>query len=130
MIATWLKPLLSSAVRIAPTRPSIMSDGATISAPARARARVRQRRARQQFERRVIVDVVATERAAMPVVGVLAHADVGDHGQSGHAFLDFADRALHFAVVVPCLAAHRVLAFGNSKQDYGGDAGRPGLARF
>src|SRR6202046_3509379 len=36
MIATWLKPLPSSAERIAPPPPSIMSDGATISAPARA----------------------------------------------------------------------------------------------
>src|SRR5437899_2973446 len=33
MMATFSKPRSSSASRIAPTRPSIMSDGATMSAP-------------------------------------------------------------------------------------------------
>src|SRR3989304_841101 len=36
MIGVWPKPLSSSASRMAATRPSIMSDGATISAPASA----------------------------------------------------------------------------------------------
>src|SRR6058998_2452923 len=36
MIGRWAKPAASRAVRIAPTRPSIMSEGAITSAPARA----------------------------------------------------------------------------------------------
>ncbi len=34
----WMKPRRSSAARIAPTRPSIMSEGATMSTPAAAHA--------------------------------------------------------------------------------------------
>ncbi len=36
MIAIWAKPAPSSVSRMRPTRPSIMSDGATMSAPAAA----------------------------------------------------------------------------------------------
>ena len=36
MICTLTKPFSSSAARMAPMRPSIMSDGATMSAPAAA----------------------------------------------------------------------------------------------
>ena len=36
MIAVSVRPSASSVARIAPTRPSIMSEGATTSAPARA----------------------------------------------------------------------------------------------
>ena len=75
------KPSSSSAARIAPTRPSIMSRGATMSAPARA---WRDRGAREQLERRVVVDrAVVAQHAAVAVVGVLAQAHVGDHEQVG-----------------------------------------------
>jgi hypothetical protein len=39
MMRVWMKFLSSSAMRIAPMRPSIMSDGATMSTPASAWAR-------------------------------------------------------------------------------------------
>ena len=67
--------------------------------------------------------------AAMAVVGVLAHADVGDHGEAGHVLLDFANRALHLALVVPRLAAVGVLALRDAEQDGRRDAGRVRLAR-
>src|SRR5260370_32264074 len=64
----------------------------------------------------------------MAMVGVFAHAYVGNHGEPGHMFLDFTNRALDLAVVVPGLAALRVLARRNPEQDDGGQTGGIGLA--
>src|SRR5260370_10127188 len=63
----------------------------------------------------------------MAMVGVFAHAYVGNHGEPGHMFLDFTNRALDLAVVVPGLAALRVLALRNPEPDDGGDTGGIGL---
>src|SRR5260370_37459210 len=63
----------------------------------------------------------------MAMVGVFAHAYVGNHGEPGHMFLDFTNRALDLAVVVPGLAALRVLALRNPEQDDGGHTGGIGL---
>ena len=65
----------------------------------------------------------------MAVVGVLAQAHVGYHGEAGNVLLDFTDRALHLALVVPGLAAVGILALGDAEQDYRRDAGRVRLAR-
>src|SRR5260370_35395576 len=63
----------------------------------------------------------------MAMVGVFAHAYVGNHGEPGHMLLDFTNRALDFAVVVPGLAALRVLALRNPEQDDGGHTRGIGL---
>jgi hypothetical protein len=65
----------------------------------------------------------------MSVVGVLAQADVGYHGESRHVLFDFANRALHFAVVVPCLAATGVFALRDAEQDDRRDAGGVSVPR-
>src|SRR5260370_9440016 len=64
----------------------------------------------------------------MAMVGVFAHAYVGNHGEPGHMFLDFTNRALDLAVVVPGLAALRVLALRNPEQDDGGHTSGGSLA--
>ena len=77
MIGRSLKPSASSCARSAPTRPSIMSLGATTSAPARA---CETAVLGEQLERGVVVDAaVVAHHAAVAVAGVLAEADVGDH---------------------------------------------------
>ena len=74
--ACRLRPSSSSAARIAPTRPSIMSLGATTSAPARA---CETRGAREQLDatRRCRRVPSAREQAAVAVARVLAQAHVG-----------------------------------------------------
>ena len=64
---------------MAPTRPSIMSDGATTCAPACAWTTAI---AREQLQRGVVLDLAGLDTsAAVPVGGVLAEADVGDDQQ-------------------------------------------------
>ena len=76
------KPSASSAWRIAATRPSIMSEGATMSAPARA---CETAVAASHFERGVVIHVAVDDLAAMAVAGVFAIADVG-HDQQVRRF--------------------------------------------
>src|SRR5262249_25046837 len=59
---------------------------------------------------------------AVPVVGIFAHADVGYYGQVRHVFLDLANCALDFTLVVPGLAALWVLARRDTEQNRCGDA--------
>ena len=94
-----------------------------------ARSRMRQRLAHQQIQRGVVVDVVIPDHAAMPMVGVLAHANVGDHDQAGHALLDLANCALHLAVVIPRFGSGRVLVRRDAKQNDRRHAGGEGFAR-
>ena len=94
-----------------------------------AGARVRHRFAREQLERRVVVDVAVANHAAVPVLGVLAEADVGDHDELGHLALERAHGLLHRRVVVPRFGARRVLRVGNAEQQHAADAERRGLAR-
>ena len=114
-------------MRIAPTRPSIMSDGATISAPARA----------CDSASRTSSSSVASLSTSLPSIAPQWPWSVYSHMQTsvitaspGHVLFDLANRALHLAIVVPRLAALRVLAFRNSKQDDRGNACGPRLARF
>ncbi len=55
----------------------------------------------------------------MPVIGVLAEADVGDDAQLGRGALRRGDRALHDAIRRVGARAARVLLFGNAEQDDG-----------
>ena len=91
-----MKPSPSSAVRIAPTRPSIMSDGAMTSTPARAYVSAVFANSSSGA---IVVDVaVVVDDPAVAVIGVLAVAQVGDHQQLRQRVLDRARRALHDAV--------------------------------
>ena len=121
-----MKPFSSSARRIAPTRPSIMSDGATMSAPARA----------CESASRASSSSVASLSTSLPATTPQWPWSVYSHMQTsvitarpGHVLLDFANRALHLALVVPRLAAVRVLALRDAEQDDRRDAGRVRLAR-
>ncbi len=78
----------------------------------RAGARLADGRAREQLERRVVVDRLAVQHAAVPVARVLAQAEVGDHEQVGVRGVDRADRLLDDAVVVPGAGALLVLGAG------------------
>ena len=82
------------------TRPSIMSLGATTSAPG---ARVHERHLGEDLERRVVVDLQLAvaplaQDAAVAVVGVLVDADVGHDDELGRGALHLGDRARHGAV--------------------------------
>ena len=59
---------------MAPTRPSIMSEGATMSA---AGARLVQRLLHQRLHRLVVDDLVAAHQAVVAVAGVGIERDVG-----------------------------------------------------
>ena len=109
-------------------RPSIMSLGATTSAPARA---WRDRRARDELDARVVVDVaVRVDQAAVAVVGVLAEADVGHDEQLGMRLLDRARRELDDALVVVGARALGVLAVGDPEEQDGRQAERLRGARL
>ena len=106
---------------MAATRPSIMSEGATMSAPARA---WETRRLRQPFQRGVVIHVVVLDEAAVAVAGVFAVADVGHDQQVGGFAADGADGALHDAIVVIGAGRHFVLRFRQAEQDHAADAER------
>ena len=90
-------------------RPSIMSLGATTSAPARGvRDGGRARAARRVAS--LSTSPPAPISAAVAVVGVLAQADVGDDEQLGVRVLDRARRELDDALVVVGAGALGVLA--------------------
>ena len=128
MIGVSAKPSASSWARSAPTRPSIMSLGATTSAPGRG---VGDRGAHEQLERGVVVDVaVLAHDAAVAVARVLAQAHVGHDEQVGVGLLDRADRELDDALVVVGARALLVLVVGDAEQQHGRDAEGGGGARL
>ena len=102
-------------------RPSIMSLGATASAPAAA------------WEIAVLASssivrslstVPSLTTPQCPCVRVLAEADVGDHDELGVCLLQGTHRHLDHALVVVCAGAELVLGGGDSEQDHGAHAGR------
>ena len=96
-----------------------MPDGAITSAPARAYDSA----ARPRFSSVASLSTSpSTHDAAVAVRGVLAEAGVDGDRQLGHRLLDRADRPLHDALVVPRLAADRVLLLGHAEQDHRRDA--------
>ena len=112
-------PRASSAARIAPTRPSIMSDGATMCAPASA---CETRRLHQPFDRRVVEDALAVEQAAVAVRRVFAEADVGDDEQTGQLAHQCRGPRAARRLVVPRGRALVVLVLGQAEQQHAGDA--------
>ena len=96
--------------------PSIMSEGATTSAPARASDTA----CRARFASVASLSTLPSlaQHAAVAVVGVLAEADVGDAAAcSGSCCAQGAERALHDAVVAPRRAADGVLVLRDAEQD-------------
>ena len=125
MIATFSKPRSSSAWRIAPTRPSIMSDGATMSAPAAA-CDTAARTSCSTVGSFAISSSI--DDAAVAVVGVLAQADVGDDEHVRHLALDRADRRLHRRLRIVGRRADVVLVIGQAEQQHAAGRRRPAAA--
>ncbi len=84
---------------------------------------VGDRRFRQQLDRQVVVDLAVADEAAVAVRGVLAEADVGDHGQVGVGLLQRPDRHLHDALVVVGAGAGLVLAGRDAEEEDRADSG-------
>ena len=108
-------------------RPSIMSLGATTSAPASTcETAVRA----ISSMRRVVVDLVPSQDAAVPVRRVLAEAHVGHQQQLREARPQRAQRLLDDAVLDPRARALVVLLLGDAEEDHGVDAGAEQLLAF
>jgi hypothetical protein len=125
-----LQPAASRARRMAATRPSIMSLGATTSAPALARlTAVRASRSREGIVVHGPAVAGFDDHAAVAVAGVLAEADVGDEDQlfGGGRGFEGAQALLHDAVLVPCAGALLVLGFGQAEEQQAAEAEARGL---
>ena len=94
-MATSSKLFSSRRWRIAATRPSIMSEGATISAPARA---CESAASASSTRLGIIQHFAIVDHAAMAVAGVFAEADVGNYQQIELGFANGFNRALHRAL--------------------------------
>ncbi len=75
---------------MAPTRPSIMSDGAMMSQPASA---CDQRLLHQHRDGLVVEDDAVAHQPVMAVAGVGIERHIAQHADLRHRFLDGADRA-------------------------------------
>ena len=118
-------PSSSSWWRIVPTRPSIMSLGRDRVG---AGLGVGDRGFRQQLDGDVVVDLAVADEAAVAVRGVLAEADVGDHGQVGVGLLQRPHRHLHDALVVVGAAAGLVLGRRDAEEEQRADAERSAIS--
>ena len=128
MIGTSARPSSSSAARITPTRPSIMSLGAITSAP--ARAWLVAVRASSSSEPSLSTVAVVAQQAAVAVARVLAQAHVGDHEQVGVGVLDGPRGELDDALVVPGARALVVLVGRDAEEQHAGQPERARLARL
>ena len=113
------KPAVSRARRMAPTRPSIMSEGAI---DVGAGARVGNGHPRQELEGGVVPHLLSLHDTAVPVGGVLAEAHVGHHHELPALGADGRRGRLHDAVVGIALAAEGVLRPGQAEEDDPPDA--------
>ena len=95
-----------------------------------AGARVGQRFPGEQLERAVVVDVAIFDNTTMPMVRVLAKADVGNHEQLRKLVIDRVNCPLNNAVLRISLAADGIFLFGNAEQDHGGNSQRADLLAF
>ena len=81
------------------------------------------------FKRRIVLNVVMLDDAAMPMRRVFAHADIGDQQQIANILANRAQRLLNDAVLVVSIRAHFILFRRNAKQHDAGDARLLGFAR-
>ena len=105
---------------MAPTRPSIMSEGATMSAPGGG---VRDGGAHQLIDGRVVGDLLVDDDAAVAVIGVLAQAHVGHHENVRRIPLDRADGRLDRRFRIVRQRSDVVLVIGQAEQQHALDAG-------
>jgi hypothetical protein len=83
---------------------------------------VRHRGAREEVERRIVLDPALLDHAAVTVARVLAEADIGHHEKIGDGLLHRAYGLLDDAVLGVGLAAARVLLRGQAEEQHRGDA--------
>ena len=130
-MGVFVKPVSSSATRIAPTMPSIMPLGCDHVG---ARLGVDYGLASQQGERGVVIDVDAAaardERTAMSVIGILAEAQVGDNEEVRRGFAEGADCPGNDAVGTEGFAPAGVFLLRNSEEDDSAEAQGRGLLGF
>ena len=91
---------------------------------------LRDRGLGEQLDGDVVVDLAVAHEAAVAVRGVLAQADVGDHGQLGVGLLERPYRKLDDALLVVGAGAGLVLGGGYAEQQHGPDSGREDLLAF
>ncbi len=120
----------SSALRIAPTRPSIMSEGAITSAAGSASAVACRVRMPTLASLRMRPSAVISPSWAMARVGI--ERGVRDDADLGDSLLDGADGAAHQVVAVHSLAADGIAEFtlDIGKGRDGGDAEARRALRF
>ena len=119
MMGVPLKPCSSSVWRMAPTRPSIMSDGRDNVG---AGLGMGKGHVRQQGQRFVVLDGAIVNHAAMAVAGVFAQADIGDDQHSGVASL--MRRIACWIMPWRSYASEPTssFSFGNAKEQHGRNA--------
>ena len=77
----------------------------------------------EQFQRLVVVDIMAAQHAAVTMRGVFTHADVADHVQLRAGFLCLAECLLHNAILGIGLAADFILVIRDAEQHDAADTG-------
>ena len=77
---------------------------------------------RKQLDGDVVVDLAVADEAAVAVRGVLAEADVGDHGQLRMGLLQRPHRHLDDALVVVGARPGLVLVGGDAEEQHGADS--------
>ncbi len=107
-----MNPSPSSAARIAPTRPSIMSEGAITSAPARAWL---SDCSHQNGDGFVVEDGLALHHAVVAVAGVGVERDICDQADVGNFLLDRAADAADQIFGIERLRAVEVAQVGIGK---------------
>src|SRR5690242_6576380 len=71
----------------------------------------------QEFQGGVVVNIAVLDDAAVAVVGVFAHADIGDYRQVRYLLLQGPDRFLDDPGIGVGVAADSVLGFRNSEEN-------------
>ena len=92
-----------------------MSDGATMSAPARA---CESAAFGQQLQRRIVQNLAVLDHAAVAVAGVFAEANIGDDEQIELGLANRFDRALHRAGRGGRFRAGFVLVFRQAEENH------------
>ncbi len=83
---------------------------------------MRNRHARQEGERGVVVHLILAEDSTVPVVGIVAEAQVRDDEKLGQLVLQRANGVLNDTLVVVAGCSEGVFGFGDSEEEYARDA--------
>ena len=101
-----------------------MSEGATISAPARA---CETADLSEPFERSVVIYLVVDDQPAMAVTRVFAVTDVREDEKFRCDLLDSLDRTLYYTAVVVGSGGVLIFMRRNSEEDDSADTERDGF---